>query len=346
MRFASYRGPTGARHSAIVDGDLLVDLPAGLMVEGALGTGLDGLLEVGSRALRVRHAVRDLAGSELLAPLVPRSLRDFMTFEQHIDGTLKNRGSHAVVDPLWYAAPAFYFSNPAAVVGPYADVPIPPGSEAFDFELEVATVLGKGGRDLDLDAARDAIVGYTILNDWSARDLQLAEMQMGLGPAKGKDSASTLGPFLVTADELTPHDVDGFLDLGMTARVADRVMGTDRVSQMAWSFAELVVYASRGAPVAPGDVIGSGTCGGGCLAELRGRRSPDQYPWLVPGDVVTLTVDVLGEVANRVVASTSIIHRVPPARRRTWPVDGKRAAPADSTSAGGAAGSRLPPVPG
>jgi len=185
----------------------------------------------------------------------------------------------------------------------------------------VAAVLGgRCGRDLDLDAAAQAIVGYTILNDWSARDLQLREMQVGLGPAKGKDFASTLGPMLVTADELAPRNRDGFLDLRMRADVGSRTIGTDSLAQMAWSFPELVVYSSRGAPVVAGDVFGSGTCGGGCLAEMRGRFGPEAYNWLGAGDVVTLSVECLGTLRNRVVGPMTPPQPISSARRRTWDV--------------------------
>jgi 2-keto-4-pentenoate hydratase/2-oxohepta-3-ene-1,7-dioic acid hydratase in catechol pathway len=165
-----------------------------------------------------------------------------------------------------------------------------------------------------------AIAGYTILNDWSARDLQSREMQVGLGPAKGKDTATTLGPWLVTADEFTP-DEDGFLDLALTAEVNGVVVGSDLLSNTGWPFGELVAYASRGTEVRPGDVLGSGTCGhGGCLGELWGRgTSREELPPLASGDVVTLTVEGIGTLSTRVVAGVApepIGAARPRARRR------------------------------
>ena len=143
-------------------------------------------------------------------------MRDFLTFEQHVEGMVKLHDPPRDVHPQWYEAPTFYFSNPHSVVGAHDDVPVPPGCAVFDYELEVAAVIGRDGSDLDAGAARAThIAGYTIFNDWSARDLQFAEMQVGLGPAKGKDSAITLGPWIVTADELEPYRRDGRLTLRM-----------------------------------------------------------------------------------------------------------------------------------
>jgi 2-keto-4-pentenoate hydratase/2-oxohepta-3-ene-1,7-dioic acid hydratase in catechol pathway len=160
--------------------------------------------------------------------------------------------------------------------------------------------------------AREHIFGYTVLNDWSARDLQRREMGVHLGPAKGKDFATTLGPWLVTADELEPYrDADGFLALDLRASVNGQLTGQDLLSNMGWPFEELVSYASRGAQVRAGDVLGSGTCGnGGCLAELWGRNGKTEPPPLRPGDVVELAVEGIGTVRNRVVAGLTL----PPVR--------------------------------
>ncbi|MFD9551685.1 fumarylacetoacetate hydrolase family protein [Nocardia salmonicida] len=168
-----------------------------------------------------------------------------------------------------------------------------------DFELEVAVVLGSDGASLTSEQARDHIFGYTILNDWSARDLQAREMKVNLGPAKGKDSASTLGPWLVTADELEPYrDKEGFLALDMRVTVNDIEVGHDLLSNMGWPFEDLISYASRGAQVRAGDVLGSGTCGnGGCLAELWGRYGQASIPPLAPGDIVEMTVEGIGSIA-------------------------------------------------
>ena len=161
----------------------------------------------------------------LLPPLDPPTVRDFVAFEEHVEGVVASVGDGAGVVPEWYQAPTFYFTNPYAMIGAHDDVQIPSGSELFDYELEVAAVVGADGRSLQ-PGRRCEIFGYTIMNDWSARDLQRREMKVNLGPAKGKDFASTLGPWLVTADELEPYrDADGFLALEMSVSVngiADR----------------------------------------------------------------------------------------------------------------------------
>lgn len=254
----------------------------------------------------------------LLAPLQPPTVRDFVTFEEHVEGVRRSVDGAAGVPERWYAAPTFYFGNPYAMYGPHDDIPVPPGSSVLDFELEVAAVIGKEGRDLTPEQARDHIVGYTVFNDWSARDLQSAEMKVGLGPCKGKDTATTLGPYLVTADELGKYrDADGFLRLALTAEINGEVVGKDLLSNMSWTFEEMVAYASRGTVVRPGDVLGSGTCGnGGCLAELWGVRGEQSPPPLKPGDTVTLTVEGIGSVSNTVVAGPAPM-TVPVARRRT-----------------------------
>jgi 2-keto-4-pentenoate hydratase/2-oxohepta-3-ene-1,7-dioic acid hydratase in catechol pathway len=221
------------------------------------------------------------------------------------------------VPEQWYRAPVFYFTNPHAIHGPHDDIPVPPGSAVLDFELEVGAVVGREGRDLTPGQARDHIIGYTVFNDWSARDLQSAEMKVGLGPCKGKDTATTLGPYLVTADELEPYrDADGFLRLRLTAEVNGEVVGRDLLSNMSWTFEEMTAYASRGTRVVPGDVLGSGTCGnGGCLAELWGRRGERTPSPLGPGDTVSLTVEGIGTLTNTVVPGPDPVP-LPAGRRR------------------------------
>ncbi|MFJ9634018.1 fumarylacetoacetate hydrolase family protein [Streptomyces sp. NPDC101175] len=318
MRFATYEHH-GRRHVAVVgDDDTLHPLPgvhslAGLLAEaGALAD----LLEAGAATLDLPPGPHSSA-VRLLPPLQPPTVRDFVTFEEHVEGVRRSVDGAAGVPEQWYAAPTFYFTNPYAVYGPGDDIPMPPGSTVLDFELEVAAVIGKEGRDLTPEQARDHIVGYTVLNDWSARDLQSAEMRVGLGPCKGKDTATTLGPYLVTADELEPYrDQDGLLRLTLTAEINGEVVGRDLLSNMSWTFEEMVAYASRGTVVRPGDVLGSGTCGnGGCLAELWGVRGWQDPPPLRPGDTVTLTVEGIGSVSNTVVPGSEPV-LIPTARPR------------------------------
>jgi 2-keto-4-pentenoate hydratase/2-oxohepta-3-ene-1,7-dioic acid hydratase in catechol pathway len=329
MRFATFTEPSGiaattgiplARAGVLSDAGIH-PLPAGLAMLDLVRGGLPTALAVGARALSEPSVA--LSEVRLLPPLAAPTVRDFVAFEEHVEGVAASVGSAAdegtVVVPEWYQAPTFYFTNPYALVGAYDDVPVPPGCEMLDFELEVAVVIGQDGASLSPDEARGHIFGYTVLNDWSARDLQRREMKVQLGPAKGKDSATTLGPWLVTADELEPYrDTDGFVALDLRAFVNGELVGQDLLSNMGWPFEELISYASRGTEVRAGDVLGSGTCGnGGCLAELWGRRGGIDPPPLRPGDVVELTVEGIGTVRNRVVAGLAL----PPVREaRTRPV--------------------------
>jgi len=330
MRFATYTenagasGPDGAGGAAGAEGvraGVVSDagihpLPAGVTVLGLVRAGLPAAIEAGTRALGEPAVALDAV--RLLPPLAAPTVRDFVAFEEHVDGM-----SSGHIPPEWYQAPTFYFTNPYALTGAHDDVPVPPGSQVLDFELEVAVIVGRDGASLTPEQAREHIFGYTVLNDWSARDLQRREMKVLLGPAKGKDSATTLGPWLVTADELEPYlDADGFLALDLRAYLNGELVGQDLLSNMGWPFEELISYASRGTVVRAGDVLGSGTCGnGGCLAELWGRSGRNEPPPLQPGDVVELTVEGIGTVRNRIVPGLSL----PPVREaRTRSVPRKR----------------------
>jgi 2-keto-4-pentenoate hydratase/2-oxohepta-3-ene-1,7-dioic acid hydratase in catechol pathway len=251
-----------------------------------------------------------LTGARLLAPVQPASFRDFVAFEQHVQGM--TRGA---AEPMaaWYQQPTYLYGSPHAVVGPDEPVAAPPDSEALDFELEVGVVIGRDGRDLTPEEAAEHIAGYVIVNDWSARDIQRHEMKGGLGPAKSKDFATTVGPWLVTPDELEPARVADRLDLTMTVHINGEVFGQDSLAHMGWSFEQLVSYASRSAWVRAGDLIASGTCHGGSLAEAWGRAGKQEPRPLLPGDVVTMTVDRLGTLASPVIAAAPERAPVPPA---------------------------------
>ncbi|MFD6532146.1 fumarylacetoacetate hydrolase family protein [Streptomyces sp. NPDC060184] len=318
MRFASYEHQEHRRVAVVEEDGTLFPLPGVTSLTALIQetSGLPALLTAGSAALD-GPAGPHVSQVHPLPPLQPASVRDFVTFEEHVEGVRRSVEGVGGVPEQWYAAPTFYFTNPHAIHGHLEGIPVPPGSSVLDFELEVGAVIGREGRDLTPGQARDHIIGYTVFNDWSARDLQSAEMKVGLGPCKGKDTATTLGPYLVTADELEPHrDADGFLRLAMTAEVNGRVVGEDLLSRMSWTFEEMTAYASRGTRVVPGDVLGSGTCGnGGCLAELWGRRGEQSPPPLKPGDTVTLTVEGLGVLTNTVVAGAAP-SPLPTGRRR------------------------------
>ena len=292
----------GAVRSAIVsaDGGSVQVLPEGVAVLDLLGEDRDGLAGRAEREVGIGDV-------RLLAPVQPPTIRDFSVFEQHIEGVIKNGNPDATIPDTWYESPFCYFSNPGAVTGAGEDIPVPPGCAVLDFELEVAAVIGRAGRNLRPEDAGAHIAGYTIFNDWSARDLQLAEMRLGLGVLKGKDFANTLGPWIVTADELEQYRDGDRLDLDLRASINGRELGDDTLANMAWSFEELVSYASRGTWVRPGDVLGSGTCGAGCLMELWGRHGRDGYPPLKPGDTVSLSVQGIGTLTNTIASGADPI---------------------------------------
>jgi 2-keto-4-pentenoate hydratase/2-oxohepta-3-ene-1,7-dioic acid hydratase in catechol pathway len=314
MRFATWEAD-GRVAVGVVSSAGLHELPARTTVLDLVRAGLPAALEAGAAALE--GPAVPLRSVRLLPPLQPPTVRDFVAFEEHVEGVRRSIDGVGGVVQEWYEAPTFYFTNPYALVGARDDVPVPPGSQRLDFELEVAVVVGRDGASLTPEQARERVFGYTVLNDWSARDLQAREMKVNLGPAKGKDSATTLGPWLVTADELEPYrDDEGFLALDMRVSVNDVEIGQDLLSNMGWPFEELISYASRGTEVRAGDVLGSGTCGnGGCLAELWGRRGKLSPPPLQPGDVVEMTVEGIGTIRNRIVAGVEL-PPVAPARAR------------------------------
>jgi fumarylacetoacetate (FAA) hydrolase len=218
------------------------------------------------------HALADV---RLVAPIPrPPSIRDFYAFERHVQSARAQRGLEMALE--WYQLPVFYFSNPAAVGGPEDSVAFPAESSAWDYELEAAAIVGAEGR----------IAGFTIMNDWSARDLQKMEMAVGLGPAKGKDFATSLGPVLVTTDEL------GDLGLEMVARVNGEERSRGNMGDIHWPWEELAEHAGRNTRLLPGDVLGSGTVGTGCILEHGDGR------WLEPEDVVELEIEGIGVLRN------------------------------------------------
>jgi fumarylacetoacetate (FAA) hydrolase len=223
------------------------------------------------------HAEYPLDAVRLLPPVKhPPSVRDFYAFEAHVKRARELRGLE--LPPEWYELPVFYFSNPAAIFGPEDEIPYPAGSEELDYELEVAAVMGADGQ----------IGGFTVMNDWSARDLQRAEMHVGLGPSKGKDFATSLGPVVITPDEL------GDLRLEMVARVNGEERSRGNLGDMHHSWEAIVAHAARNTELRPGDVLGSGTVGTGCILEHGDGR------WLQPGDLVELEVEGIGVLKNRV----------------------------------------------
>ncbi|MBI5105495.1 MAG: fumarylacetoacetate hydrolase family protein [Solirubrobacterales bacterium] len=275
MRLVSFRDRTGSDRVGRLDGDRVVELAAPSMLDWLRG---EGHGEAGRD-----HALADVA---LRAPLCdPPSVRDFFAYEGHVATGWRLRGGD--VPEAWYEAPVFYFSNPASIHDPGRPVRRPAGCEWLDFELEIAAVVGEEG----------AIAGFTLLNDWSARDIQRKEMTVGLGPAKGKDFATSLGPWLVTPDEL-PYE-DGRLHLQASATLNGEELTRSDAGAMHWTWPQLLAHAARETRLRPGDVLGSGTMNRGCLLELNADGGEPR--WLQPGDVLAIEADGLGRLEAPIV---------------------------------------------
>ena len=213
------------------------------------------------------------------------SLRDFIAFEQHIKTVRNQRGGE--IPEVWYRMPVYYKGNYRSLLGHDQQLTWPRYSEKMDYELELACIVGKEGIDLTEEEAAGHIGGYAVMNDWSARDIQFDEMAVGLGPAKGKDFGTSVGPWVVTPDEFNPADAR------MTARINGELWSDGNIGQIHWSFPRMIAHVSMDERVYPGDILGSGTVGGGCGLELD--------RWLQPGDVVELEVEGIGVLRNRVV---------------------------------------------
>ena len=334
MRLVTFRRIAGKDAvGALVNGDTaIVDLAAAARLfskpENQFREMLD-LIDGGERALDVaRHLVDQTLAQgvdpalvaykdvRLLAPVpVPRQMRDFLVFEEHLrrargmrfrklaaatndpEATYRDYVSRGVVEPpkVWYEQPIYYKCNRFSVVGPEADIVWPRYSSVLDYELEFGAFLSKGGANISADKARAHIFGYTIFNDVSARDAQAREMEGQLGPAKGKDfdTGNVMGPCLVTADEIpNPYA------LSMKARINGEQWSNGNSSTMRWTFEQIIEFVSRDETLHPGEFLGSGTVGGGCGLELD--------RWLAPGDVIELEVERIGILRNRVVKHAAV----------------------------------------
>lgn len=314
MRVVRYRlrGSTGSARPGLVHEHRVLD-PAVLLDRATAPSPADPVALIVSAAVACREllaripadaaagpGIHDLEGVELLSPLArPGTFRDFYSFEEHVSRARARRGLE--VPPEWYRAPVFYFSNPNSIYGPGQEVPRPPSTRKLDCELEIGCVIGRGGRDIRAERALEHVAGFTLLNDWSARDLQAEEMKVGLGPSKGKDFATSLGPWLVTPDELEPLRSGRGYDLILEWRRNDRLLGSGNWKSITWSFEEMIAHASRDAELFAGDLLGSGTVGGGCILEIGDEIAKG---WLEPGDVVTLRGGPLGSLENRVTAAS------------------------------------------
>lgn len=241
---------------------------------------------------------KTIRAQRFLPPILrPPSFRDFYAFEQHVRTARARRGLPMI--QAWYDIPVFYFSNPNSLIGDDAQTFAPANSSELDYELELGVVIGNRCRNIAPSQAWSHVAGFTIINDFSARDVQSAEMEVGLGPAKGKDFATAVGPVLVTRDEFADKIDDERVSLEMRARVNGRELSRGNSSALFHSFPKMIAQASRDADLFPGDLIGSGTVGGGCILELGPENTGG---WLKAGDLVELEIERLGTLRTKIAA--------------------------------------------
>ncbi|MDX5474712.1 MAG: fumarylacetoacetate hydrolase family protein [Bacillaceae bacterium] len=302
MKLLSFKKQDGSVTAGWLNGELVVD-----MHESSNGKLPNNLLNYIQNYDEYNHEVDRLLSApsqlslyplkdiELLAPIQrPVSIRDFYAFEEHVKTARGRRGLDVVAE--WYEIPVFYFTNHLAVKGPNESIERPAKCEWLDYELEIACVIGKEGNNIKAENAEEYIFGYCIMNDWSARDLQAKEMKVGLGPAKGKDFSTSFGPYIVTKEELATYQSGKSFDLTMTAKVNGKLLSKGNFKDIYYSFAEMIERASDGVTLYPGEIIGSGTVGTGCILEL----GTDVHRWLQPGDVVELEITELGTLKNTI----------------------------------------------
>jgi fumarylacetoacetate (FAA) hydrolase len=334
MKLGTYTmAPASGERAGVLHGDLVLDverlwawarrervampdLPSDGMPSSVLGLlrlGQDGMsalrsaLDAAGRArtedLTAESGLaRTLGSVHLRTPLPdPPTIRDFYAFEQHVKAARAGRGLGMI--PEWYEIAVFYFSNTAALYGSDEPIPYPRLSQELDFELEMACVIGQAGSDIAAEEATPYIAGYMVMNDWSARDLQRQEMKLNLGPAKGKDFATSLGPWLVTPDELEDRRIgsgkEERFDLAMTGRINGDQLTNANFKDITFTFPQMIERASQHVRLRPGDILGSGTCGTGCILELGTER----HHWLQPGDVVEMEIERLGVLRTPIAPS-------------------------------------------
>ena len=301
MKFVTFLNPLGEERAGWIEEHTVVDME--LASKGRLpSTMLEFLQQQEDYFSLIKEleystdSVYTLDEIRLLAPLPnPTSFRDFVAFETHVKNATKRNGD--TVAPEWYEMPIFYFSNPHTMKGPDEEVKRPAKCLRLDYELELACVIGKEGKNIKASEAENYIFGYTILNDWSARDLQMKEMKVLLGPAKGKDFATSIGPYILTKDEVESYKAGKGFDLEMTAAVNGKILSKGNLREIHYSFGEMIERASEEVTLYPGDILGSGTVGFGCLMEL----GSDVHRWLEPGDEVELKITGLGSLSNKII---------------------------------------------
>lgn len=327
MKLVTFRTPDRSPRAGVVHGERIITLdyptvlellrdPDGLAkarkaIEGQgeeyIVGGSAAMLPAAEPPFGMALPVRTHVGKEymlnevvLYAPIPePPSVRDFYAFEQHVKAARAKRGVGMI--PEWYEIPTFYFTNNSEIYGHDEEVPYPVGSKELDIELEIACVIGREGKDIPVEEAANYIAGYTIMNDWSARDFQRQDMKLNLGPGKGKDFATSLGPWIVTPDELASRrsgsGADERYDMTMIARVDGKEISRGNFKDIYYSFPQMIAYASRNARLRVGDVLGSGTVGTGCLLEI----GTEVHPWFQRDEVIELEIEGIGVLRNRIV---------------------------------------------
>lgn len=303
MKLLTYDPGSGPRAGVLSESDEIVDASAAL---GAPATLRDvrALLEFAPDAVdRLRDALGRLSAPrvarssvQLRAPILqPPTVRDHIAFEEHATGQWTRDSSGPRME-VWARLPIFYFSNPLRIFGPDETVPFPAATKQLDYECELAAIVAREGSNIRESDADPYIVGFCIFNDWSCRDLQFDESQFGLGPAKGKDSATSLGPWIVTLDEMPPYYRDGTLHVSCEVRVNGTVWMEGNAWNMHHTFGAMIERASQDSRIVPGDVIATGTVGGGSISEAVRKGYPAR--WLQPGDVVEMNVEGIGVLRN------------------------------------------------
>jgi len=294
MKLVTFRTDEWVTHAGVVRGEEIITLDYPTLLE--LLRDPDGL----ARAREADGEAYTFEEVGLLAPIPePPSVRDFYAFEQHVKAARFKRNAEMI--PEWYEIPTFYFTNNSEIYGHGEPVTYPAGSNELDIELEIACVIGRDGKDIAVEEAASYIAGYTIMNDWSARDFQRKDMKLNLGPGKGKDFATSLGPWLVTPDELasrrTGSGASERYDMTMLARVDGVEISRGNFKDIYYSFPQMIAWASRNACLRAGDVLGSGTVGTGCLLEI----GTDVHPWFLRGEVIELEIEGIGVLRNKIV---------------------------------------------
>ncbi len=315
MKLVSYKTEDREHLGVFVNGHIYNLNSCDKLIPDEMNAFLQGGEELMERAKKISQAITEGTLSpkeeifyEILAPVPhPTSCRDGYAFRQHVAAARRNRKVDMIAEFDQY--PIFYFTNHNAIQGPGEIECMPDHFQKLDFELEVAVVIGKKGRNIKATEADDYIAGYMIMNDMSARTLQMEEMLLNLGPAKGKDFSTVIGPWLVTPDELEPYKVapkpnhvGNNYNLKMTCRVNGVEVSAGNMADMDWTFAEIIERCAYGVDILPGDVIGSGTVGTGCFLELNGTgllHDPNyKVQWLQPGDIVEMEITGLGALSN------------------------------------------------